>query len=191
VSGAPFLNEQAPGADGASIDFMAGDNEVLVAGKRFRVVRREVERRDGGTERREMIVHPGCVVLLPVLDDGRVLLILNHRFTVGRTLWELPAGTLDPGESPEQCAARELEEETGYRAGRLTPLLQFYTAPGISDERAHVFLAEGLTRGEQHLDDTEKIEVHALPVDEVKRMVSERKLEDAKSIASLLYWWAG
>jgi ADP-ribose pyrophosphatase len=165
-----------------------GDSEVLVAGKRFRVVRREVQRRDGGSERREMIVHPGCVVLLPVLDDGQIILIRNHRFTVGRTLWELPAGTLDPDESPEHCAARELEEETGYRATRLTPLLEFYTAPGISDERAYVFVAEGLVPAQQKLDDTEQIEVHPLPVDRVMGMVRARDIEDAKSIAALLFF---
>jgi ADP-ribose pyrophosphatase len=168
---------------------MAGDSEVLVAGKRFRVERREVAKRDGGSEKREMIVHPGCVVLLPVLDDGQIVLIRNQRFTVGRTLWELPAGTLDPGESPEHCAARELEEETGYRATRLTPLLEFYTAPGVSDERAYVFVADGLVPAQQHLDDTEQIEVHKKTADQVMGMLRAREIEDAKSIASLLFWW--
>jgi ADP-ribose pyrophosphatase len=169
---------------------MARDSKVLVDGKRFRVELRDVPKRDGGTEKREMIVHPGCVVLIPVLDDGRIVLIQNQRFTVGRTLWELPAGTLDPNESPEHCAARELEEETGYRATRITPLLEFYTAPGVSDERAYVYVADGLIPSEQHLDDTEKIEVHRLPADDVMRMVRGREIEDAKSLAALLFWWA-
>jgi ADP-ribose pyrophosphatase len=167
---------------------MADEPEVLVEGKRFRVERRLVPKRAGGAEAREFIVHPGAVVLLPLLDDGRIVLIRNHRHNLARTLWELPAGTRTPGEPPELCAARELEEETGYRATRLTPLLEFYPAPGVSDERMFAYLAEGLVPTAQKLDETEQIEVHPLPRDEVLRMVRAGELEDAKSIATILFW---
>lgn len=163
--------------------------EILLQGKRFRVERRAVPTRDGGSELREVIVHPGSVVLLPLLSDTRLLLIRNRRFSVGRTLWELPAGTLEPGERPESCAPRELEEETGYRAGVLSHLFDFYPAPGNSDERMYAFVARDLVRTTQRLDATEQIEVHERSVDEVLRMIREREIEDAKSIATVLYWY--
>jgi ADP-ribose pyrophosphatase len=162
--------------------------EVLLRGKRFRVERRAVATRDGGSEQREVIVHPGSVILLPLLSDSRLLLIRNRRFTVGRTLWELPAGTLEHGERPEACAPRELEEETGHRAGVLQHLFDFYPAPGISDERMYAFVARDLVRTEQRLDPTEQIEVHERSVDDVLRMIREREIEDAKTIATVLYW---
>ncbi|HEX6241737.1 MAG TPA: NUDIX hydrolase, partial [Polyangiales bacterium] len=138
---------------------MQPKREVLLEGSRFHVERRWLARRDGGSEARELVVHPGSVIILPLLADGRIVLIRNYRFSVERTLWELPAGTRDPDEPVEQCAARELEEETGYRALSLTPLLDFYPAPGISNERMHAFAASGLSQKAQRLDDTEQIEV--------------------------------
>ncbi|MFT3923694.1 MAG: NUDIX hydrolase [Myxococcales bacterium] len=163
--------------------------EILVQGKRFRVERREVPRSDGGSELREVIVHPGSVILLPLLSDDRLLLIRNRRFTLNRTLWELPAGTLEPGERPEVCAPRELEEETGHRAGVLEHLFDFYPAPGVSDERMYAFVARDLVRTAQHLDPTEQIEVHERSLQEVLRMIREREIEDAKTIATVLYWY--
>mgnify|MGYP001546137062 CR=1 FL=1 len=167
---------------------MADPREILLKGSRFHVERRELTKRDGGVEPRELVVHPGAVVVLPVLDDGRLVLIRNYRFSVEQVLWEVCAGTRDPGEPPELCAARELEEETGYRAGKLTPLLDMYTAPGISNERMFGFVATDLEKTAQHLDQTEHIEVHCLSPDEVMRMIHARQIEDAKSLAVLLYW---
>jgi ADP-ribose pyrophosphatase len=162
--------------------------EVLVRGSRFNVERRLLPKRGGGNETREVVVHPGSVVILPLLDDGRIVLIRNLRFSVNRTLWELPAGTRDPAEPVEHCAARELEEETGYRADELTPLLAFYPAPGIADERMFAFVARGLTPVGQQLDATEQIEVHPTPLDEVLRMIKAGAVEDAKTIATVLFW---
>lgn len=163
------------------------DREVVLVGARFNVERRLLKRRDGGVEAREVIVHPGSVVLLPLLADGRIVMIKNTRFTVERTLWELPAGTRDPSEPVLSCAARELEEETGYRASTLTPLLEFYPAPGVSNERMHAFVATGLSPVAQRLDQTEQIEVFPLAKDEVLAMIRRGEIEDAKSIAVLLY----
>jgi ADP-ribose pyrophosphatase len=164
--------------------------EVLLRGKRFRVERRRVPTRDGGYEEKEVMVHPGSVILLPLLSDTRLLIIRNYRFSVGKSLWELPAGTLEPGEPPELCASRELEEETGHRAGRIEPLFAFYPAPGVSDERMHAFVARDLVRTQQQLDATEVIEVHERSVDDVLRMIRAREIEDAKTIATLLFWYA-
>jgi ADP-ribose pyrophosphatase len=161
--------------------------EVVLVGARFNVERRWLARRDGGSEARELVVHPGAVVILPLLDDGRIVMIRNQRFTVERTLWELPAGTRDPNEPVRECAARELEEETGYRAANLVPLLSFYTAPGVSNERMHAFVATGLTAVAQRLDATEQIEVFPLAPAEITRMLRAGEIEDAKSIAVLLY----
>lgn len=160
--------------------------EVVLVGSRFNVERRWLPRRDGGSEPREVVVHPGSVVILPLLADGRIVMIRNQRFSIGRTLWELPAGTRDPGEPVAVCAARELEEETGYRAQSLVPLLEFYPAPGIADERMHAFVATGLVQVAQQLDATEQIEVFPLSPDEVLRMLKAGEIEDAKSIAVLL-----
>jgi ADP-ribose pyrophosphatase len=167
---------------------MSKPPELLVRGSRFDVERRLVPRRDGGSEAREVVVHPGSVVILPLLDDGRIVLIRNARFSVNRTLWELPAGTRDPKEAVAQCAARELEEETGYRARELEELLAFYPAPGIADERMHAFVARGLEPTEQRLDATEQIEVHPTAATEVLRMIKSGEIEDAKTIATVLFW---
>ena len=166
---------------------MGSKREVVLVGKRFNIERRWLPRRGGGTEARELVVHPGSVIILPLLADGRIVLIRNQRFSVERTLWELPAGTRDPNEPVEVCAARELEEETGYRAASLTPLLDFYPAPGVSNERMHAFVATGLTPSSQRLDATEQIDVAPLALPEVLRMLKAREIEDAKTIAVLLF----
>lgn len=165
-----------------------GPRDEPVRGRRVHVEERRLVRRDGRVELREMVVHPGAVVLLPLLDDERVVLIENHRFTVDKTLLELPAGTLEPGEDPAACAARELEEETGYRAATLEPLLAFYPSPGLGDERMHVFVARGLTKTAQKLDQTEQIEVCVYPLSEALSHIRRRRIEDAKTIAALLYF---
>jgi ADP-ribose pyrophosphatase len=152
------------------------------------VEQRRLPRRDGHQELREMVVHPGSVVLLPLCDDGKLLLIRNRRFAVERTLLELPAGTLELGEDPASCAARELEEETGHRAASLTPLLSFYPSPGMSNERMYVFVARGLTQSEQRLDESEQIEVEPLALEEVLAQIERNVIEDAKTIAAVLYF---
>src|SRR5438128_2992699 len=102
---------------------------------------------DGTTIRRDVIVHPGAVVILPMVDDAHVCLLRNHRFIIGETLWELPAGTLEPGEPPEQAAVRELGEETGYTAGRWRKLAAAFASPGCLSELMHIYAALDLTPG--------------------------------------------
>jgi len=162
----------------------------VVIGRRVQVEERRVARRDGRIELRETVVHPGSVVLLPLLDDGRILLIRNHRFSVGRTLLELPAGTREPGEDPALCAMRELEEETGFRASTLEPLLAFYPSPGSSDERMQLFVARGLVATAQQLDQSEQIEVEPMALADVLDCVRSNRIEDAKTIAAVLYFRA-
>ena len=162
--------------------------ELLLSNSLFQVARLTFEGPDGGEIVRDVIEHRGAAVILPLLDDGRVVLIRNVRRTVGKVLWELPAGTLEPGEAPEVCAAREVEEETGYKAGKLAPLTSFYASPGILDERMHGFLATDLSPSKQSLDADEEIEVFPIPQWQVRDMLKDGHIEDGKTIALLLYW---
>ena len=162
--------------------------EEILSNSLFTVARLTFREPDGREIVRDVIEHRGASVILPLLDDGRVILIRNVRRTVGKTLWELPAGTLEPGEAPEVCAAREVEEETGYRPGSLVPLTAFYASPGILDERMHGFLATDLTPSTQSLDADEEIEVFPVPQWQVRDMLRDGHIEDGKTIALLLYW---
>jgi ADP-ribose pyrophosphatase len=148
----------------------------------------ELVGRDGSTKTKAVLRHPGAVVILPLLDDGRVVLIENRRVALGATLLELPAGTLEGEEAPIDQAARELREETGFVASAIEPLLSFYASPGICDERMHGFVARGLVAGAQDLDPTEEIGVVVHTWDEVMRAIREGELVDGKSLALLLYW---
>jgi len=162
--------------------------EVLLTTALFRVARLRFDGPDGQEIVRDVIEHPGAAVILPLLDDGRVVLIRNVRRTVGKVLWELPAGTLESGEAPEVCAAREVEEETGYRAGSIAPLTEFFASPGILNERMYGFLATDLEQTSQALDADEEIEVFPIPQWQVRDMLKDGHIEDAKTITLLLYW---
>lgn len=140
---------------------------------------------DGKTIEREVVRHPGAVLIVPVLDDGRVVMIRNRRVAVGEQLWEFPAGTAEADEEPARTAAREVEEETGYRAAGVQPIGRFYTSPGFCDELMHVFIARGLEHVGQNLERHEEIEVQAMPMEAVRTMACDGVLRDGKSIAAL------
>ena len=163
-------------------------SEEIYRGRVFRV---RVDRlRYGGREiAREVVEHPGSVVILPLLDDRTLLLIRQYRHAVGEELVEAPAGTLEAGESPERCALRELEEETGYRAGRVVKFAEFYLAPGYSSERMHAFVAKELERGESRPEEDENISVIKVSVDEALKMVESGEIRDVKTIASILLYF--
>jgi len=161
--------------------------EVLLETTRFRVVRVRQPSRHGGRREREVVVHPGSVVVLPLVDDDAVVLIEVVRVAVGRTLVELPAGTLDrPGEPPAEAAARELAEETGYRAGRLEPLGELWMSPGILRERMHLFVARDLQAGQQALEPGEFITPKVVAWHEAVAMCLDGRIDDAKSVAAIL-----
>ena len=162
--------------------------ELLLKTAKFDVARLRFEGPDGSEIIRDVVEHPGAAVILPQLDDGQVVLIRNVRRTVGKVLWELPAGTLDPEESPEVCAARELEEETGYRARTIVPLTEFFASPGVLNERMYGYLATDLEQTSQNLDPGEEIEVFPIPQWQVRDMIKDGHIEDAKTIVLLLYW---
>ena len=162
--------------------------EVLLTTKRFRVVRKVVTSPSGKTHTHETIEHPGAVTLLPMLDDNRVCLIRNFRPAVGQTLIELPAGTLEAGEEPIETARRELAEETGYRAGKLVPLVEFYMSPGILSERMHLYVATELTAGDLELDAGEEIDNTIVPWADAVRMALDGTIQDAKTIVGILFY---
>lgn len=159
--------------------------DVALLGARFRVDRFELPAA-GGSVTRELVVHPGAVVVLPVLDDGRVVLLENHRPMLGVTLLELPAGTLEPGELPEPAARRELREESGFVARTLEPLFVAYASPGITDERFFAFRASGLENVGQDLDPTERIDVRVCTLEDALAAASEESRSDVKTLALLL-----
>ncbi len=162
---------------------------VLLKGARFDVRQVSIPTKETGqpAKVRELIVHPGAVVILPLLGDGQVALIRNRRWAVGEELWELPAGTLEPPEPPDQCAARELVEETGYQAGKLTHLTDFYSCPGFCTELLHAFLATDLTHVGPQLEETEQIIVEPTRWSRVLDMIRTGLIRDGKTIATLLY----
>jgi len=141
---------------------------------------------DGTVSTREVVVHPGAVAMVPLLDAEHVLLVRQWRTAAGRALLEIPAGTLAPGEEPQACAARELMEEVGYRPARLTPLYATYLAPGYSSEKLHVFLAEGLTPEKLAQDEDENLEVVSLTWTEIDTLLLEGGFADSKTLAGLL-----
>lgn len=136
---------------------------------------------------KEIVLHPGAVVILPIIDDY-VVLIKNRRHAVNSILWELPAGTLEKEEAPELCAARELEEETGYKAQRIIPLFEGYSTPGFTNEKLHFFLATDLTLVGQKLDADEEIVVEKVAFDEAIAMVERGTICDLKTEAGLLFY---
>jgi ADP-ribose pyrophosphatase len=157
-------------------------SSTLHHGKVFDLRRDEVVEPGGLRTTREIVVHPGSVVVLPVLPDGRIVLVRQYRHAAGQFLWELVAGRKEPGER------RELLEETGYRARRYRVFLDVYPAPGFLSERMFILLAEGLTAGAAQPEDDEKIASRAFPVAELQKMIRSRRLRDAKSVAGILYY---
>jgi ADP-ribose pyrophosphatase len=143
---------------------------------------------NGTIHRHEVVIHPGAVVILPLLADDRVCLIRNFRIAVDQTLVELPAGTIENGEDPAETARRELIEETGFRAGRLEKLCEFFMSPGILNERMHCFLATDLQQGPTALEVGEEIQTVVVALDEALRLIDAGEIRDAKSIAALLFY---
>lgn len=171
-------------------DDLHAQAELLFQASRFKVLGIDVPTHDGGTLQYQIAKPNDAVVLLPMFDSEHVVLIRNLRHGVGKVLWELPAGTLESGEDPVRCAGRELIEETGYRASKLTQLISFYTCPGFCTERLTAFIAEDLSEAEQNLDETEHIEPKIVTMSEALGMVHNNLIEDAKTIATLLYFHA-
>jgi ADP-ribose pyrophosphatase len=163
-------------------------SEVLYHGKVFRLQRDTVIEPGGVQAERDIIVHPGSVVVLPIFKDGRVLLIRQYRHSVGEFLWELVAGRKESNESPAAAARRELVEETGYTAKRLRRLMRVVPTPGFVNEWMWIFAAEGLTKGTAQPEEDEKITPRIYTLKQTEKMIERGTLRDAKSICGILYY---
>ncbi len=154
-------------------------------GRVFEIVVENVTLPNGVELEMDIIRHPGAAAIVPLMDDGTVLLLKQYRHAVGGYIWEIPAGTLEPGEDGMTCAKREIIEETGFAAQKMEKLGVITPVPAYSDERIHIFLATGLTRDAQNLDDDELLTVHPVKFTEALAMVANGEIMDAKTIASL------
>lgn len=158
------------------------DGEVVYNGHFLKVQRDRVRLPDGKVSEREYIKHPGAVVILPLFEDGSVLLERQYRYPLDRVFIEFPAGKIDPNEAPLDCAKRELQEETGYTASDWKFLCTIHNAIAYSDEHLDIFLARGLTAGERKLDDGEFLETFKATVPEMLDWVREGKITDVKTV---------
>lgn len=140
---------------------------------------------NGVTVDLETIRHPGAAAVVPIKDDGTVVLIRQFRHAAGGFIYEIPAGKLNPGEDPLSCASRELEEEIGYRASSFQLLSSIFTAPGFADEVIHIYKATGLTKGRQRLDHDEVLDVVEMPLSDAVGKIQDGTIRDAKTIVGL------
>lgn len=184
---------------------MTGGSPDRVSGERVyrgRVIDVDLDRvrfPDGSIGELEMIRHPGASAVVPLHEGGEagqpiVTLLRQYRYAADGVVWEVPAGKLDPGEPPEACAHRELEEETGLRAGRLHRLGSVFTTPGFTDEVIHLFVGRELSAGEPRHGASEFIEIRELPLERALEMIDDGEIRDAKTICALTMtarWWAG
>src|SRR6266545_1842904 len=161
------------------------NSKELFRGRVFSVTA-DMIREGDKTYQREVVHHPGSAVIVPVFDDGSIALVRQYRHPAVRYLLEIPAGTLNQGEVPEEGAARELEEELGFVAGHLEKLSEFFVSPGFCEEKMWVYLATELTETSQQLDEDELIEVVRVSFSEALEMITDGEIEDAKTIIGLM-----
>lgn len=161
------------------------DSKILYNGRVFSLHRDTVALSNGATTTMNVIRHPGATAIVPVSDGGRILLIRQYRYCLGQTIWEIPAGTIEPGETPMACARRELEEEAGVTAHRWDPLTILTPVPGYSDERIHLFVARGLTPAAQGLDSDEIVEPRMVSWESAMTMIQKGEIGDTKTICGI------
>lgn len=172
--------------DGATGGFSETSRRLIHHGKKFDFEMVTVTFPGGRELSREVVRHPGAVVIVPVLDTGELVLIWNKRVSIGQKLLECPAGTLEKGEDPARCAGRELIEETGYEAATILPLGWFHTTPGLTDEKMYAYVAKGLTHVGQDLEEDEDIEVEIVGAGEALGRIDRGLFSDAKSMLAIL-----
>ncbi len=154
-------------------------------GRKIKLYLEKVRLPNGAETELEVIEHPGASAILPFAADNEILMIRQHRHCAGGSLLEVPAGTLDKGEAPEACALREIEEETGYRAGRLEPLGWIWTTPGFTNEKIHLYAAFDLTPGKAARDDDEVITLERMSFSDALERATRGDITDAKTVATL------
>ena len=163
-------------------------SNILYKGKVFNHQVDEIEYESGNKGIREIAIHPGGAVIIPIKDDGKIILVKQFRYPIQKTLIEFPAGKLEIGEDPLICATRELEEETGYKAKEIKKLGSIYTAPGYCTEILHIYSATGLTPGNHNREEGELgMEILELSSDEIEKMILSGEINDAKTIVGMHY----
>lgn len=162
-------------------------SETVYEGKLLQVYRDEVRLPDGRTSIREYIRHPGAAVMIPMLENGNLVMERQFRYPLGKELWELPAGKIDPGESPLDSARRELLEETGYRGSTFTKVGVLYPCIGYSNEVIHIYMVEGLTLHREQQDKDEFVETFELGLDAALEAVRTGRITDAKSMVGVMW----
>lgn len=163
--------------------------EKIFSGKVISLQVEDVELPNGNMAKREVIKHPGAVAVLPLTDDDKIVMVEQYRKALGKTIIEIPAGKLEPGEDPAICAKRELEEETGYGCKELEWLISFYTSPGFADELIHLYVAKGLEKKENAAspDEDEFINLMEISLAEAEQFMKEQKIHDAKTAFAVQY----
>lgn len=159
---------------------------VIYRGLKIDLALQPVRMADGGVAEREVVLHRGAVALVPMVDADHVCLVTNDRYAVGETLLEVPAGTIDEGETPDRTAARELAEETGYHASTITFLRSWHVSPGVMNERMFLYLCEGLTPGPTDHQPDERLEPRIVAWTEAVAMVHDGRISDAKTMLAIL-----
>jgi ADP-ribose pyrophosphatase len=157
----------------------------MYQGKVFSLIEQQVKLPNGTLIKVETIRHPGAAAIVPMIDKSHIVLIRQYRYAVGDWIWEIPAGTLSPGEDPKDCARRELSEETAYEAGSLEKIGEIYPVPGYSDDCVHIFLATDLKPKSQHLEEDEILQVKKVPVNKALEMIKKGEIKDAKTIIGI------
>jgi ADP-ribose pyrophosphatase len=171
------------------MDFRLVKKEKLYNGKVFNLIVDQIEYQSGSRAIREVAEHPGGAVALAMFPDERVILIKQYRYPLGKFLYELPAGKLGPKEDPALCAARELEEETGYKAGKWRKLTAIYTSPGFCTEQLHIFLATALSyspHGQKLEEGEQSLTVEIVPLPKAMEMIERQEIVDGKTIAGIM-----
>lgn len=163
-------------------------SKSIFTGKIVHLLELKVELPNGKTTTREVVRHPGAVAILAEKADGRIICVEQYRTAPDEVLLEVPAGKLEVGESPESCAVRELEEETGYRANSIVRVGEFFTSPGFADEKIHLYYATKLEQGSMQLDEDEFVHTCLLSHEEVARAVELGSVRDAKTWIAFLWW---
>ncbi|WAA13825.1 NUDIX hydrolase [Fervidibacillus halotolerans] len=163
--------------------------ETIFDGKIITLHVDEVELPNGKTSKREIVKHPGAVAIIMITDEDKLVLVEQYRKPLERSLFEIPAGKMENGESPETTAKRELEEETGYTCEKLNPIASFYTSPGFSDELVHLFKAENILKVENpKTEEDEFLRLHEVTFEQALTLIDEQKIYDAKTVYAIQYW---
>ncbi|HTU93170.1 MAG TPA: NUDIX hydrolase [Gemmataceae bacterium] len=162
--------------------------DIVYRGRKIQVALDRSIAADGQVIQRDVVLHPGAVAILPLVDAEHVCLLRNQRVAVNEVLWEIPAGTLEPGEAIEAAAVRELAEETGYQAKHWRKVLEFYPSPGVLSERTHLFVASELTAGTMRPEADEELEPHVVPWRQALAWTRDGTIRDAKTLLALLWW---